>query len=66
MGAAYFTIDSSAGEGYFDVSKLDKLTAVYESDGLRIVEFQTPLIIGIDGKKGRGVVVYPPAESTIN
>ncbi|MDE7470008.1 MAG: PEP/pyruvate-binding domain-containing protein, partial [Paramuribaculum sp.] len=66
MGAAYFTIDSSAGEGYFDVSKLDKLPAVYESDGLRIVEFQTPLIIGIDGKKGRGVVVYPPAESTIN
>lgn len=59
MGAAYFTIDVSGGQGHYDVDALDRLPAAYESDHIRVVELDAPLTIGIDGKKGRGVVVLP-------
>ena len=72
FGVAYFTIDSAANakrkEGdpvtdLYDVAYLDALPAVYESDFLRIVTFDTPLTIGINGLKGTGVVVKPETKT---
>lgn len=69
---AYFTIDSAANarrkEGdpvtdLYDVAYLDSLPAIYESDFLRIVTFDTPLTIGINGLKGTGVVVKPETKT---
>ena len=68
FGVGYFTIDPAAHQGFYDVDFLNSLPAVYESENIRIVEFDTPLQIGIDGKKGHGVVAKPSfytAESAI-
>ena len=68
FGVAYFTIDTAANSkrkdgdpvtDLYDVAYLDSLPAIYESDFLRIVTFDAPLIIGINGLKGTGVVVKP-------
>ncbi|MDE5688812.1 MAG: phosphoenolpyruvate synthase [Paramuribaculum sp.] len=59
FGVGYFTIDQDAGKGFFDAAYLDSMPAVYESDYVRIVKFDTPLPIGINGKTGVGVVAKP-------
>ncbi|MCI9285711.1 MAG: phosphoenolpyruvate synthase [Muribaculaceae bacterium] len=65
LGVAYFTIDTSARRrddevtDLYDVEFLDSLPAVYESENIRIVEFDSPLVIGVNGLKGTGVVVKP-------
>ncbi|MDE6418397.1 MAG: phosphoenolpyruvate synthase [Duncaniella sp.] len=66
FGVAYFTIDTSARRDkgaevtdLYDVAFLDAQPAVYESDFLRIVTFDNPLIIGVNGLKGTGVVLKP-------
>lgn len=59
MGVGYFTIDPTTHEGFYDVDYLDSIPATYESDAVRIVTFDQPLTIGINGKKGEGVVVKP-------
>lgn len=59
FGVGYFTIDPSAGEGYYNIDYLNSMPAVYESDTVRIVTFNEPVAIGINGKKGCGVVAKP-------
>ncbi len=59
FGVGYFTIDSGAGQGYCSFDYLNAIPAVYETDSVRVVAFDTPLAIGIDGKKGQGVVARP-------
>lgn len=56
FGVGYFTVNPFGSDDYFDVSYLDSLPAEYESANLRLVRFSSPLMIGIDGKKGHGVV----------
>ena len=55
----YFTIDAPARQGFYDIDYLNSLPAEYESDSIRIVTLSSPLSIGIDGKKGEGVVAKP-------
>ncbi|MBD5266158.1 MAG: phosphoenolpyruvate synthase [Bacteroides sp.] len=66
FGVAYFTIDTNthrkAGDpvtDLYDVGFLNVQPAVYESDFVRIVTFPSPLVIGVNGLKGTGVVVKP-------
>ncbi|MCM1255551.1 MAG: phosphoenolpyruvate synthase [Duncaniella sp.] len=66
FGVAYFTIDTNAKRSpgdevtdLYDVEFLNTKPAVYESDFVRIVEFNEPLTIGVNGLKGNGVVVKP-------
>ncbi len=61
MGVGYFTVDENAGSGFCHYGMLNERPAIYESDTLRIVRFQAPLVIGIDGRKGLGVVALPDA-----
>lgn len=66
IGVGYFTIDQSAGDsGFYDIDFLNALPAVYESPFVRIVEFKSPLSIGINGRKGVGVVAKPEGEATV-
>ena len=59
----YFTVDPSSGDGtVFDVAFLDSMPAEYESEMVRIVTFNKPLMVGINGKKGLGVVLKPDIE----
>lgn len=59
FGVGYFTIDPSAGNGFIDMDYLNSLPAEYESDRIRIVKFDTPLTIAINGRKHKGVVQKP-------
>ena len=59
FGVGYFTIDTSSHDGVYDIDYLNEKPAVYESDFVRIVKFDKPLAIGINGRKGVGVVAKP-------
>ena len=59
FGVGYFTINPSSSDGIYDIDYLDSLPAVYESENVRIVKFDQPLAIGINGRKGVGVVAKP-------
>ena len=59
FGVGYFTIDPGAANGYCSFEYLNSLPACYESESVRIVTADTPFAIGIDGKKGQGVVAKP-------
>ncbi len=59
FGVGYFTIDSQGGNGYIDMEYLNSLPAVWESDTIRIVRFDEPLTIAINGRKSKGIVVKP-------
>jgi hypothetical protein len=61
FGVGYFTVDSSADNGYYDVDYLNAMKADYESDGLRLVRFDEPLRIAINGRKSKGIVMKPMA-----
>jgi hypothetical protein len=59
FGVGYFTIDENRGEGFINSKYLASLPAVYESEGLRMVRFDEPLTIAINGRKSKGVVLKP-------
>lgn len=66
FGVAYFTIDATTRRNssqevtdLYDVAFLDAQPAVYESEFIRVVTFEEPLVIGVNGLKGTGVVVKP-------
>lgn len=59
FGVGYFTINPSSADGIYDIDYLNSMPAVYESDFVRIVRFNVPLSIGINGMKGIGVVAKP-------
>ncbi len=65
LGVGYFTIDPASGNGFCDMAYLDSLPAEYESEFLRVIRFDAPLAIGINGLKGTGVVVKPGILSTL-
>ncbi len=57
FGVGYFTINPAHPLDLFDVAYLDARPAVYESEGLRVVEFDKPLPIAINGRKSLGIVL---------
>lgn len=59
FGVGYFTINPSSEDGIYDLDYLNSIKAEYESEFVRIVKFDQPLKIGINGRKGVGIVVKP-------
>lgn len=57
----YFTINPFIKDGYYDIEYLNGLKAEYEDDIIRHVRFKDPLIIRIDGRHNKGVVLRPDA-----
>ncbi len=57
----YFTINPFINDGYYDIEYLNGLKAEYEDDIIRHVRFKDPLIIKIDGRHNKGVVLRPDA-----
>lgn len=57
VGVGYFTIDTNSG--HYDVDFLNSQPAEYESDFLRIVRFEQPLSIALNGRTGLGIVAKP-------
>jgi hypothetical protein len=60
FGVGYFTINPYiVGDGIFNEAFLNAEPAVKETDFIRHVRFEKPVIVKIDGKKNVGVVMKP-------
>ncbi len=59
FGVGYFTINPFKGEGWFDESYLNQMPAIEETEYLRRVRLESPMIIKMDGKRSLGVVMKP-------
>jgi CheY-like chemotaxis protein len=59
FGVGYFTINPYLSDGFFNEAFLNAQPAVEETEYLRHVRFEKPVMIKIDGKKGLGVVMKP-------
>jgi hypothetical protein len=57
FGVGYFTINAFRGEGIYHQEWLDSLPAVEETQYLRRVHFEQPIVVKMDGKKKIGVVL---------
>jgi hypothetical protein len=52
----YLTINPYRGDGHFDSETLDRMEATYEGEFLRMVRFDEPLEVVIDGRSNRGMI----------
>jgi CheY-like chemotaxis protein len=59
FGVAYFTINPYMKDGTYDTEFLNAQPAVYESEYIRHVRFDKPIIMKVDGRKNKGVVMKP-------
>ena len=59
FGVGYFTINPFKGDGLFDEACLNAMPAVTETEYLRHVHFDHPIVIKMDGKRSLGVVMKP-------
>jgi CheY-like chemotaxis protein len=62
----YLTINSSDSENYLDWDWLAGLKAVSETEYVRHVRLEHPLKILIDGRTGKGIVLKPAEEDTLD
>jgi len=58
----YFTVNPAAGEGFIDWEWLAAAESVEESEFVRWLRFDEPLLIKMSGRTGEGVVLKPGAE----
>ncbi|MEI7503420.1 MAG: hypothetical protein WCJ61_09060, partial [Paludibacter sp.] len=59
FGVSYFTINPFQKDGTFDIEFLNAQPAIYESEYIRQVRFEKPIVIKVDGRKSKGVVMKP-------
>lgn len=59
FGVAYFTINPFQNDGSYDTDFLNAQDAIYESEFIRHVRFDQPIVIKVDGRKNKGVVMKP-------
>jgi hypothetical protein len=55
----YLTINPYNNDGTFDIDFLNQFPAWLETEHIRCVHFDEPLMIHIDGKNNKGVVFRP-------
>jgi hypothetical protein len=59
FGVGYFTINPFKEDGWYDRGFLNAQPAVQETNYLRHVRFDTPVVVKMDGKKSLGVILKP-------
>jgi CheY-like chemotaxis protein len=55
----YFTVNPDAGEGFVDWEWLEGMAAVEEQGCVRHLHFDAPLVVVMNGKTSRGMVLKP-------
>jgi CheY-like chemotaxis protein len=65
FGVGYFTVNPYLNDGFVDFDFLDRQPAVTETDLIRHVRFPCPVVIKMDGRKRRGVVLLPECSASI-
>ena len=56
LGVGYLSINPSAGEGVFAQEILDAMPAAYDGEWFRVVKFDEPLEVYVDGVTRKGIV----------
>ena len=64
FGVGYFTVGMDGDGSIVDTDFLTARTASYESENVRVVTFDAPLKVSINGIKGVGVVMKPLGNDT--
>ena len=59
FGVGYFTINAFMNDGVYNQDFLNAQPAVQETNYLRHVRFEKPVVVKMDGKKKLGVVLMP-------
>ena len=59
MGVGYLTVGTSGDGSFLDLDWLASQPATYESDLLRVITFDSPLPVAINGINGEAVVLKP-------
>lgn len=59
FGVGYFTVNPFGKDDYIDQAYLDAQPSEYESEYVRVLNFSTPITIGIDGRRTAGLVRKP-------
>ena len=59
FGVGYFTINAYMNDGLYNQEFLDAQPVVEETKYLRWVHFEKPLVVKMDGRKKKGVVMLP-------
>lgn len=59
FGVGYFTLNPQIKDCLYDENFLDRQEAVQETQFLRVVRFEQPLTVKINGKKSEGIVIKP-------
>ena len=59
FGVGYFTLNPQVKDCLYDESYLDSREAVAETQFLRVLRFEQPLTVKINGKKSVGIVIKP-------
>ncbi|RGN46074.1 MULTISPECIES: PEP/pyruvate-binding domain-containing protein [unclassified Bacteroides] len=62
FGVGYFTINAFRNDGVYNQEFLNNLPAEHETQYLRHVHFDQPLVVKMDGKKNKGAVMLPGKE----
>jgi len=58
----YFTVNAEAGEGFIDWEWLSESNVVEQSEFVRRLRFDEPLLIKMSGRTGEGVILKPGAQ----
>lgn len=56
FGVGYLTMNPFLGDGKVDTARLDAMEAVYESEFFRVVRFDHPLYVFVDGKNNKAII----------
>lgn len=59
FNVGYFTVNPGAGEGFVDWDWLAAQPAVRETACVRLLRFDRPFVVKMDGKRNRGVILKP-------
>lgn len=59
LGVSYFTINPFQNDGTYDIDFLNNCEAEFESQYIRHVHFERPIVVKVDGRKNIGVVLKP-------
>ena len=65
FGVGYFTVNAYMNEGIYNQQILDSMPAVEETGFVRHVRFSKPLMVKMDGRKQKGVVILPDGQTIV-
>jgi hypothetical protein len=61
-GVSYFTVNVEAEEGVLDWDWLNTQPAVEETAFVRHLHFDAPIVVVVDGRTQRGVILKPSSD----